>query len=181
MTEQSPSTQGPLAGGYLGDSTGRLRWWDGATWGPYAPFDVASPTVESAGKVLAVLSWVGFFAAYFVVALAVRVSEKNGNRFARWHAAEALNVQLTFVLMWNAILGPVFIFNFSTGDEPSAGLFIGAIGVAMLLFLGSAVLCVVGAIKASRGDWWRCNVSLPFLRLHRRERAAALATAPPLP
>jgi len=52
-----------------------------------------------------------FFALYFVVALIVRIIERDGNRFARWHASEALNLQLTFLLVWNLVLGPPVVWS----------------------------------------------------------------------
>jgi len=160
----------PAPGWYF-DPTGSLRWWDGTAWGPAAPVPV--PSVEDAGKAMSVLSWLGFFVMYFVVALAVRLIERDGNRFARWHASEALNLQLTFVLLWNLVLGPVVIITMVTsiGSEsqgPPAAFFL-MLPVAGTLFITCAAGCIYGAVRAGRGDWWRCQFAIPFLRAHRRE------------
>ena len=130
-------------------------------------------SVEDAGKAMSVLSWLGFFVMYFVVALAVRLIERDGNRFARWHASEALNLQLTFVLLWNLVLGPVVIITMVTsiGSEsqgPPAAFFL-MLPVAGTLFITCAAGCIYGAVRAGRGDWWRCQFAIPFLRAHRRE------------
>ncbi len=155
--------------GWYTDPTGYLRWWDGSTWGPYAP---APPprTEEDAGKVLALVSWLGFFVAYGLVALVVRIVERDGNRFARWHAAEALNVQLTaFVVAVPVWLFAVLGLFSSTGNGPPWS-FLAAWAVMMAMGFGTVALAILGAVRAGQGVWWRCPVAIPFLRRHRRER-----------
>lgn len=168
--EASPPTPPP---GWYPDPSGRLRWWDGRSWGPAAP--LPERTVEDEGRTVAVIAWLGFFALYFVVALIVRIIERDGNRFARWHASEALNLQLTFLLVWNLVLGPAVIW--STVVEPESTAVLWVVPIAFAMFLAAAGTCVLGAVRAAQGSWWRCGVAIPFLRQHRRDRRAELEAA----
>ena len=166
-----PPPQLPPQGWYL-DPAGALRWWDGTAWGPVAP-PTAQRTEEEAGKALAVISWVGFFVLYGLPAIVIRVVEREGNRFARWHAAEAVNLFLTAALavvpLWigtivSLITSPV------ESDAPPWPVF-AFWGMTVIVGLATLVTIVVGIVRAVQGVWWRCPVALPFLRRHRRERA----------
>jgi hypothetical protein len=151
---------------------GVARWWDGQQWGPAAAPPPPPQREEDAGKALAMLSWLGYFVFYGIPALIVRVVEADGNRFARWHAAEAVNLQLTLLVVWVPVAVPAMIWMFSSMEPESTGPPLGFLllwGAGMLLGLGTLVMVVLGAVRAGQGRWWRCPVAIPFLRRHRRE------------
>jgi uncharacterized Tic20 family protein len=135
-------------------------------------------TVEEAGKALALLSWLGFFVAYGVAALVIRIVEQDGNRFARWHASEALNLQLTLLVIWVPTFLPLW-FAMILVDQSDAPPwpFLAVFALGSALAIGALVVIVLGSVRAAKGVWWRCPVVIPFLRSHRRERSAELARA----
>jgi uncharacterized Tic20 family protein len=177
--------------GWYPDAYG-LRWWDGTAWGPVAPVPPGGPmgpprTEEEAGRTIAVLSqlWplAGFVLSCFVFALplVLYLVQKDQNRFARWHAGEALNSALTLVVVGGPILVASFVIGVSTLDDGRHGgvgefpwgFFVGY-GVGLLLGLVALALGIVGAIRASQGVWWRNPLAIPFVRAHRREAARPL-------
>ena len=77
----------------------------------------------------------------------------------RHHSSEALNAQISFGILWNA-LGVVYLAAFFANphDQPLAVI----LTVFPLLFLtiaGFTVFSIIGAVQASRGRFWR----LPLL------------------
>jgi uncharacterized Tic20 family protein len=144
------------------------RWWDGTTWGPYAPAAPIDPIEQ--GKVLAVLSHIGFFVAGFLLPLVIRVTEGEKNEYAKHHSTEALNFNITFLLAW---LAGFVLFFVSAGisaatDTVPWGFFV-VFPLLMLLWVGSAACAVVGAVRASQRRWWRYPVSIRFVRGARAE------------
>lgn len=124
------------------------------------------------GKALAMVSWLGYFVFYGLPAVVVRAVESDGNRFARWHAAEAVNLQLTLMVIWIPIAVPGMVWMFTSVDPESSGpplAFFAVWGVGMVLGVGTLVTVIFGAVRAGQGAWWRCPVAIPFLRRHRRE------------
>lgn len=182
-----PVSTGPEPGWYP-DVAGVTRWWDGQTWGPAAPGQpvqqhpgptVAPRTEEQQGQLLSVLSWIGFFVMAVILPLVVYLAERDKNRFTRWSSAEALNFQLTFLILWFGafipLLGGMFV-GAAVGDEPPAWLLGLFAAMFAIWFVGMGV-SVYGAVQAGRGVWWRCPVAIPFLRAHRRERADVVNVA----
>ena len=162
----------PVPAGWYPDPTGAIRWWDGAAWGPAAPPSSWGPPqrVEDAGKALSVLSWLGFFFAAIIVPLIVYLLEKDKNRFARWHAAEALNFQLTFLIIWMGSFLPLWFGMFAgavAGFDPPGWLF-ALFPLLFVVYFAAMGVCIFGAVQAGRGVWWRCPVAIPFVREHRR-------------
>lgn len=163
-------TSGAAPPGWYPDQSGTVRWWDGQAWGPTAPPPGPADEVQS-GKALAVLSWLGFFVFYGLPALVVRIVESDRNRFARWHAAEAVNLQLTVLAIWLPVIVP-FISSLVMMDPevgPPAPVFLLTFLLGGVLAIGTAVLVILGAVRAGQGVWWRCPLAIPFLRRHRSE------------
>ncbi len=158
--------QPPPPGWYHDGTT--LRWWDGAAWGPAAPpaglSSVAATDPVGEGAAPAVLSHVGILVFAVVLPLVFRLTEGKKNEFVRHHSTEALNFQLTFLILW--IVGGVATmfatFTGRGGDDVSAWFLLPFL--AMLGLFGIAVLCaIVGAVRASQGRWWRYPVSIRFV------------------
>ena len=145
-----------------------LRWWDGSAWGPYAPpSPLPDPTSDEAGKTPALLAHLGgLLGAGFVVSLVVYLIYKDKNPFARRHAAEALNFQLTFLIVW---IGGFVLFiatGLATDTSEGSGFPIGF----LVMFLGmmtfmilNLVLSVVGAVRASQLREFSYKVRIPFV------------------
>lgn len=145
-----------------------MRWWDGEAWGPYAPpgsFGSGPTDPVSEGSTIAVVSHIGLIIAGVVLALIVRLTEGKRNEFVKHHSSEALNFQLTFMAGWICFL-VVFIGGLSTtsgGDDGDAWFFLLFL-VAIAAYLTAFVLAIIGAVRASRGEWWRYPVSIRFVR-----------------
>lgn len=146
-----------------------MRWWDGSAWGPPTP---AAQTAESRpapmvpargtapallpyarpgdnAKTLVILSHLGFVLGGFIMPLAVYLVDKT-NPFVRHHATEALNFQLTVLLVAFVSMPLMLVF---------IGFFtlLAAVG-------GSVVFGIMGAVQASQGQWFRYPVSIRFLK-----------------
>ncbi|MDQ6649519.1 MAG: DUF4870 domain-containing protein [Actinomycetota bacterium] len=152
----------PPAGWYA-DATSALRWWDGRQWGPAAP----AVSVTQSGRTLALLSHLGQFAGNVLLPLIVRQTEGKRNEFVRHHATEALNFQITFMIVW---LG-IFALLFSTAllspvrhsTRPPATVII-VFPFLFLLFFAAIGLSILGCVRASQERWWRYPVSLRLVR-----------------
>jgi uncharacterized Tic20 family protein len=158
----------PAAGWYHDGTT--LRWWDGSSWGPVAPpGSFGSPPSDPIrdGSTLAVLSHVGFIIAAVVLALVIRLTEGNKNDYTRHHSSEALNFQLTFLIVW--IVGILTAVGTSTAigstDDENGSAWILLPFLALFgVYAAGMALAIVGAVRANRGLWWRYPVSIRFVR-----------------
>jgi uncharacterized Tic20 family protein len=167
----SPDAGRAPAGWYPAE-TGFVRWWDGTCWGPPTP---AGDGAEGGGETgrarrraaggpdrdpaellpyaapgdntmtLVTLAHLGFVLGAFIMPLAVYVVEKH-HPYVRHHAAEALNFQITVLLV--AVL--------------SVPLMLIYVGFFTLLAAaaGSIVFGICGALQARRGRWWRYPVNV---------------------
>jgi len=175
------SAPGP---GWYRDLEGRLCWWDGQAWGPAAP----EQSEEDSGRTTAVLSHLGVLVGGFPLPLIMRQAEGPRNRFVRHHASEALNFQLTFLIVWLAGFVAVALIGAMHAGRPRSGrgLPAGALGVFALLWvliIANLALSIRGCIRASRGEWWRYPVSIRFVRGARPKGPAGgrpVPTASPL-
>jgi uncharacterized Tic20 family protein len=127
-----------------------LRWWDGQSWGPYAPanpprvFDPAARAAEE--RNLAVLAQVlGIFFG-LLGPLVIYVIAKPDQPFARHHAAEALNFHITVLIA--AIVSVVLML-----------VLVGFV-LIVVVAVGAFVLSVVAAVAASKGEWYRYPISI---------------------
>ena len=170
--------------GWYPDPVGTLRWWDGQAWGPAAgELPPGGPFAPQPNKTLAVLSHLGPILGGFVLPLVIYLAADRNDHYVRHHASEGLNFQLSFLIVW--LIGFVAIFvGFSglaatsgSGDGSGAAFGIGFV----LLFFGmfglmaaSWVFAIIGAIQASKGNWWRYPVCIRFVK------GAAPKGTPPL-
>lgn len=158
MSEPSSSGAGGVPGtpvtppGWYQDPQGTTRWWDGQQWGqaagpvPAGAYDQTGAWVSQDEKTLAVLAQVLPIIAGFVGPLIIYLVAKPEQRFAKHHAAEALNFSITlfiaylvcFVLMF-VLIGFVLIF---------------------VVMIGGIVLHVMAAIAANRGEWYRFPINI---------------------
>jgi len=151
--------------GWYHDGT-QMRWWDGHAWGtqtaaPTMPGPYGTPPArseEAAGQTLAVLSHAGALIGGFILPLVVYLIEKDKNRFTRHHAAEALNFQLTFLVVIFSTLTVAFV-GIASGVPAFAAMFLLLFGAMIAHY----VLAVLGMINASRGEWWRYPINIRFV------------------
>lgn len=157
---------GASAPGWYPAEDGFVRWWDGTGWGPPRPAGVDGPvarpqTVVAERKLLpgavagdhtralVMLSHLGFVLGWFIMPLSVYLVEKS-NPYVRHHAAEALNFQLTVLIV-------VLV---------SLPLMLVVVGFFTLLaaVVADVVLGIVAAVQAGRGVWFRYPVNLRLVR-----------------
>ncbi len=157
----------PAAGWYHEGTT--LRWWDGSAWGPTAPqggyLQVGASRRND--STLVVLSHVGFIIAAVILALVLRLTEGKKDEFARHHSTEALNFQLTFMLIWLVGIGSTMIATdmMSPSDDDSVSLLLVLPFLALfVVYAVGAAFAVMGAVQASRRQWWRYPLSIRFVR-----------------
>jgi uncharacterized Tic20 family protein len=110
------------------------------------------------------MSHVTLFVLAVIGPLVIYLTVGRGDRFVKHHAAEALNAQIWFVIVWNALLLPVMIAGFVSGDAGPPVWMFAAVPVAFLFFLGTAGLALRGMLQASRGVWWRYPLPFRFVR-----------------
>ncbi len=148
--------------GWYRDHTGYARWWDGTQWGPYAP---PPPPRRDSSQTLSVLSHLGTVAGGVILPLAVYLSEGKKNSFVRHHAREALNFQLTFLI---AYLGCFLLyfgsFILSLARDDSFPGFFFPFPLMFLVWFGAIGFSIMGAVRASQGQWWRYPVAIRFLK-----------------
>jgi uncharacterized Tic20 family protein len=162
-----PPPQLPAAGWYHDGAA--LRWWDGERWGPAAPPSHATwqpiDEVES-GTTVAVLAHVSLFILAVILPLIFRQTQGKTNRYVRHHATEALNFQLTFFIVWfGGIITVAVIASSSSGanNGDSGWIVLPFIGL-FAVYVGCAVLAVIGAVRAGQRRWWRYPIRIPFVR-----------------
>ena len=116
----------------------------------------------------------GGFIAPLVLYLIANDEERPETRF---HAREALNFQLTFMLVYVAASAAFFVGLFTSGifdvsnENPVAPTpqgvpfgFLGVFGFGMVAYGLNLVFSIVGAVRASRGVRWKYPVRIPFVR-----------------
>jgi len=169
----TPSSPPQFPPGWYADGP-HLRWWDGSSWGPYAPSGPSAPfqSEEERGKAMAILSHLGFIAGGFILPLVLYLVEKgkpDRNRFVCHHACEALNFMITFMIAW---IGSFVLFfvgmavSIPTSDTASTtppwGFF--AFFPVMFGLMGlSYVFGILGMVRAGQGTWWRYPVTIRFV------------------
>jgi uncharacterized protein len=159
-----PPRSGPPPGWYREPGSQSLRWWDGAQWGPVAP---SSP--QGSNTALSVFCHLGLFLMGIVLPLIIYTTAGKDDPDVRHHAREALNFQLTFLLVWMAgFLGMFLVVGatlFAGTTAPPVGLFV---GFPMLfgLFFAAVGFAIYGAVQAGRGQRWRYPVSIRLVGRH---------------
>ena len=156
-----PQTTPP---GWYNDPNGQQRWWDGVQWGDPAPAPVPAvadpysyaqqgyaqqgygPAQIEAEKGMATLAQglpilVGFWAP-----LIIYLITKPEQRFARHHAAEALNFSITLGI----------------GLIVSGLLMLVLIGFILfpIVLVAGVVFHIIAALAANRGEWYRYPINI---------------------
>jgi uncharacterized Tic20 family protein len=166
-----PSDTAPKPGWYH-DEEGAVRWWDGDRWDAAAIPPPAAPTNpypstqpwpapapgpgRSDARTLAMLAHLGVFLGGFIVPLVIYLTVGKEDLFVRHHARESLNFQLSYLIVY--ITGLILIL---------VTLLIGAIVLLpVLLIVGVAhiVYAIIGAVKASQGEWWCYPITFRFVK-----------------
>jgi uncharacterized Tic20 family protein len=165
----SPSTS-PAAGWYH-DGTA-LRWWDGTSWGPYAPTQVMPSAVldPSASKTWAVLAHLPFLGIVMPVLAYALHGDKDP--FVKHHGAEALNWQITMLVV--QMIGMAVMFStffrtfgssFNQNSTPFASRSFVTLWLAFAaLSLVNIALGVVAMIAASKHKLFRYPVSIRIVK-----------------
>jgi uncharacterized protein len=158
----SPPTTSPPPGWYPEGQF--MRWWDGASWGPYAPTSPQGGTASN-DRTMAIFSHLGFLAGGFVIPLILyAISGDQAHPQTRYHAREALNFHITFMIVWFAMFTVMFgslVFSASQNQAPYGFILFPLMFVAMFANIG---LSILGAVKASAGVAWRYPVSLRLIK-----------------
>lgn len=142
----TPQPSSPPPGWYP-DPSGQNRWWDGQQWG-IAASSSGSPAVAGASdeRSMATLAQVLAIFTGFLGPLVIYLVVKDDQPFAKHHAAEALNFQITVTIA--AIVSGILML-----------LLIGFLLLPAVL-IGALVLEIIAAIAANRGEWYRFPVNL---------------------
>ncbi len=158
---QIPQDRPVAPPGWYADGRGQLRWWDGRAW-TEARIDTGGavttgggPDSGSSDRTWAVLSHLSFFVFPVVAVIVIRLTVGKESALVRHHSSEALNAQISFGVLWNVFAG-IYLATFLANprDQPLAVL----LTVFLLMFLtgaASTVLSIIGAVQASRGQFWR--------------------------
>ncbi|ROO83629.1 hypothetical protein EDD29_1136 [Actinocorallia herbida] len=104
-------------------------------WGPHPQ--------ASEERTWALLGHLGQFVIGLFAPLIVYLVYKDKGQFARWHGAQGLNLGITAVA-YTVILIPVSFITFGLG-----ALLYFPLGAVEIVFL------IIGAVKASQGEWYR--------------------------
>lgn len=146
-------------------------WLVGESWElpPPLPWEKAGnprplrpPPTPEAEKRLAVLCYLTFFFGCVVVSSAVYVNYYRESPYLRYHAGNAANTQLTFLLLWLFLFANAMARAVLPG--PMEPWLLGML-VSFAVFLPIAI---VGAVLAARGRQLAWPVRAPFSR-HRLE------------
>lgn len=97
-------------------------------------------------QTMALIAHLGGLLTGFIAPLIIYLMKKDESAFARHHAVEALNFQITMfiAMMVSAVLMFVII-----------GLF-----TMMIVAVVDVVFCVLAAVAANRGEWYRYPINI---------------------
>ncbi len=98
---------------------------------------------------------VGSFVAYALT--------RDRGALARESAREALNLQLTLLVVEVALVISMFMAMFSGGTDPMSASFWVLLAGAIATVLASVVYSIIGAVHASRGEVYRYPVVIHFV------------------
>ncbi|HSH58958.1 MAG TPA: DUF4870 domain-containing protein [Acidimicrobiales bacterium] len=151
--------------GWYQDHSGYLRWWDGARWGPYAP----PPAPQESGQALSVVSHLGIVAGGFILPLVIYLTEGKKNPFVRHHAREALNFQLSFLILYLGtfvlLVGAFFVPAASSfGDDGAFSGFFFPFPLIFLVWFGALGFSIMGALRANQRQWWSYPLAIRFVK-----------------
>ncbi len=157
---QAPSNVPP--GWYPEPGSGSLRWWNGVDWGPYSPDGFVGPS-----RTAATIAHLGCVLGGFIVPLIIYLVSDKSDRFTRDSAREALNFQLTFLIVFvpgfiaMLILGALFA-------RISDALVVIPILVGICAVLASTIANyawgIIGAVRVSRGEQYRYPLCIRLIK-----------------
>jgi hypothetical protein len=134
--------------GWHASPDGGARYWDGKRWGAaWAPYPASSGrALQSQPTTAAALSHFGFVLCGFLLPLIIYLLTDNSDEFTKTHATEALNFQLT-----NLIVGVIGGFAAGLVLVVTFGL-LGWIIVPLIVIwlVLQIVWCLSGAVAAHR-------------------------------
>lgn len=120
---------------------------------PYSasqPYGAPPPSMSPADeKLWATLVHLGGLFFGFLAPLIGYLILKDRGPFVRAHTATALNFQLTLLIAY--VVGSI--------------LAIAIIGIFILIaaYVLNIVFCIIAAVKANRGEWYKYPLTIPFL------------------
>ena len=179
---QEPSGPSASAGWYPDPATGRQRWWDGTSWGPFAPAPAArselypappltpaqektwamwchlGPLLVGLGLALLTAGVLSLFA--FVFPLVVMNTLGGRSPRVRAHAVESLNFQLS-MLLYSAVL---LVFTLAVAVVTLGVGLVVLIPILLGLGLFATVVMVVASVQASSGGFFRYPLTIRFVR-----------------
>ncbi len=150
----------PPPGWYEDPETHAPRWWDGERWGPVSS---RPPSDGGSTVALSVICHLGVLLFAVLLPLIIYLTAARDDSEVRHHAREAVNFQITVLILW--IVGFAVAFG-SFGSELSAANeapplgFIVVFGAMFVLFFVAIGFAIYGAVQAGRGRRWRYPVSL---------------------
>jgi len=116
-----------------------------------------------------VISHLGTVAGGIILPLVIYLTEGKKNPFVRHHSREALNFQITFLIVY---LGGFLLFfgSFavslavsSAGDGSFLGFFF-PFPLLFLIWFGAIGFSIMGAVRANQGQWWRYPLAIRFVK-----------------
>ena len=149
-----PTAQSNVAPGWYPEpGSGTLRWWNGVDWGPYSPDGFVGPN-----RTAATIAHLGFVLGGFVVPLIIYLVTDKSDGFTRDAAREALNFQLTYMIVMIPGAFAMFILGavFAAIAEVLVVIPI-LVGICALIacLITSFAWGITGAVRVSRGEQYR--------------------------
>ena len=109
-----PDRQVALPGWYR-DASAQMKWWDGTHW--VDPSSEQRP--DATWSIFSHLSW---FVLPIVCPLLVRVIRSEREPYSKHHSTEALNAQITFLVVLLALIGSLVITSATNPGDRLTGL-----------------------------------------------------------
>lgn len=187
-SNQPPQPQQASPGWY--PVAGGQRWWDGRQWGQFAPGaqqqvptgptapqyaappQYEAPLSQSDANLWSALSHASFFILGIIGPALIRyikgkiVYNTPAERYLRQQSTEALNFQITFMIVWagGIILWIIGGMLMAVAFPPMAIVSFIIWPVLMLAYVGGLVYAIMGIMAGSKGQPFRYPVNYRFFR-----------------
>lgn len=158
MTAGPPPPPSVPPSGWYPDGTGSLRWWDGASW-------TESAVSLHSDRPWAAISHISLFAFAVIAPLLILLTFGRRDPFVKHHASEALNAQIWFFILWNALIGSFVVVALTvagTQGPPVWMLALFPLAIAAYAVVGG--FAIWATVQASRGVWWRYPLPFRFVK-----------------